>query len=40
MHTPKTPEELSSAEQAVLELAAQNQGVLEIANRSDILLAC
>jgi len=35
MHTLKAPESLNPEEQAVLELAAQNCGGLEIANRSD-----
>lgn len=35
MHTLKEPESLNSEERAVLELAAQNRGELEIANRSD-----
>lgn len=35
MHSLKAPESLTPEEQAVLELAAQNRGGLEIANRSD-----
>lgn len=35
MHSLKAPESLTPEEQAVLELAAQNRGSLEIANRSD-----